>query len=182
MLAIRPTLGALLLVTSLAACSSGGSGGDAVPQPKGAARTYATAMAKGFADGKQMPVDDPSQADCAARRWVDTIGIGIFRKKGVTPADLKDPDFHFDDLGLTRRQAEQMIDAYRDCKVEVYDEVVAGMTGLSRNDDAFSCVRKHLTDDVVRDFTIAGLTGRPPSATTNKAFDKADHACATSGG
>lgn len=138
--------------TDATTTTTGGSGGKT-----GSEDDYVAALVKGFTAGNENDLVLPADgARCVAPKWIDAIGVSRLVDKKVSPEDMADPDFGFNELGLDRGQATAMIDAFGPCDVDIY-QLLLDAIGSEVGDDKRACLRKELTAKTARDLLIGAL-------------------------
>jgi hypothetical protein len=99
-----------------------------------------------------------SQAECAAPRVVDAIGVDDLRADGVEPEDLA--NMSTQDLGLTEDQGFAVYDAFTPCGFSYKDFLVETFVAqYSLSAERADCVRGALDDVLVRKEVAALLRG-----------------------
>lgn len=154
----------------LAACSSGGGSGPKVSEE---GKPYAQAIAKTFTK-KESPDDivlDDGQAECVSNHIVDIVGVDTYEEAGITPADLEDTDGFVGDVDVTEKQANDVYDSFKKCKVDLHAVFLESMAQDDEaSDEAKQCLEGAMTEDVIRGLMVSGMTGDEDSAEANKAM------------
>lgn len=147
--------------------------------PSGDADAYATSLAIGLENAEGAEGDlklSADEAECVAPTWVDTIGADTLSGQDVTPTDLEDPNFSFDELGLDLDQGYEMIDAFDGCDIDIYGEFLASI-GSGLTPDQQSCLSEQLDQDLAREFLANSvvMSDLPPDLASQ--FDQISQTC-----
>lgn len=170
---LKITLAAVMIVM-VAACSDDGGDG-ASTEVSDEAKPYAEALSKSLTvdDGSDLILDQ-SQADCIAAKWVNTITPQRLKENGFEPEKLADPDSgtELSTIGLSDDEAGTMVDGFGECDVDLRERILTGLTeDESVTDEQRACFEDAVTDDVVKQFLVTGLTATEES----DAADMADN-------
>lgn len=152
----------------LAACSSGGGSGPKVSEE---GKPYAQAIAKSFTtkeDADDLVLDD-KQGECVGNHIVDIVGVDTYKEAGITPADLEDTDAFAGDVEVTEKQANDVYDSFKKCKVDLHAALVESMAQDEETSDAAKkCLEGAMTEDVIRGLLVSTMTGDEESPEANK--------------
>ncbi|MCU1497536.1 MAG: hypothetical protein JWM47_1489 [Acidimicrobiales bacterium] len=186
----------VLLIAGLAACSSNGAsdsststsdgpaegttatteGGSGVD---GEAAAFTTALSEGLAAGDPDDGDlevSEDEAACIAPQWIGTIGVDALVEGDVSPSDLEDPDFSFPGLGLGEDQGFDMIDAFVDCDVDIYEQFDDVVTE-DLTDTQAACLRGEMDEDLARRFLAEAAIDDELSSGLEATLDAIDEKC-----
>lgn len=198
-------LGALVLLATAGCGTSGGdeAGSSTTAESGGATSTsgdseptttagtssrdesdYADALATGLTStggsGKELELT-ATEAGCIAPEWVSVIGLKTITDTDLAPADLAAPDFAVSSLGLDIAQGKEMIDAFKTCKIDIYQRILGV---LSANLDATkaTCLEGRFDDKLAGQFLAESLTQQDLSSDLSDTLDAIDKACQLSAG
>jgi hypothetical protein len=141
---------------------SGGSGGES-------ADAYAEAFVSNLSTGKKEDgnlVITEDQATCVAPKVVDAATVEALRSGDAGTDDIADPGFDWSDLGMTEAQAQEAIDAFAACDVDLTALFAESLTiGLTAEQQ--SCVADNVDGDQVERLLVANFS----SGDSDKEFE-----------
>lgn len=160
----RLTALALSATLLLAACSSGSGGGGGSAEVSDEGKPYAEAFAANLMRDDEGFGLDEDRADCVGGHVVNIIGVDKLKEAGVEPEDLGAGDDLTGDIDLDEKQATAVYDSFGTCKVDLRE---AMMENFAQDEDMTpemkKCFENALTEDVLRQVLILGLTGEDES-------------------
>jgi hypothetical protein len=134
----------------LAACGGGGGGG-------GDRQDYVDALvaASGEAESGTLTAE---QETCFAEAIVDAVGVGRLADE-VSPGEIRDQaNTNLPELGVDVEESDgaDYYERVREC-AELRDVLVHSEVGTTEiTDAATTCFQQNLTDDLIREFFVAG--------------------------
>jgi hypothetical protein len=130
--------------------SDGGSsdGGTADGTAAEYEAAFATALSSGSVDNGNL-VLPAAGAACVAPKYVEIITVDGLHKAGITVEDASDPGFSLSDAGIDEAQAQQVIDAFETCKVDIVSLFADGLSkGLTTEQQ--SCIAENVDPDLTK--------------------------------
>lgn len=97
-----------------------------------------TTMAKGGASDDEVA--------CIAEVWVDVIGPETFVAKGIVADQVAAPSFAYGALGITDAQADDLLDAFGTCGVDLVTFTLDALAPLV-DEEQFACITSKVTPD-----------------------------------
>lgn len=156
------------------------AGDDSGDDAQGGA--YASSLATGLSSGDPDNGDlelSQEEADCVAPRWIEIIGEDTLVDKDVKPADLEDPDYTYSDLGMDEDQGLEMIDAFVDCDVNIYEQLDEVLTS-DLDETKAKCLRDEMDKDLIRQFLAQAIIADQPTDELQSKLDAIDKKCGLS--
>lgn len=145
--------------------TEGGSGGASEAG-------YVEALAVGLAapgDESEVVVTR-DEADCIAPAWIDIVTVDVLVDAEVAPVDLEDPDFDYTELGLSGDQGTAMIDATKQCDVDLAGQF-SDFLAQDLDDTQAACLEGELNTDLVDRFLAQSLVVEDLPADLRAEFD-----------
>jgi len=106
-------------------------------------------------DGNLVIEDD--EAACVAPKWLETVTTEGFTSVGASPDDVAEPDFEYAVLELDADRAQQMIDSFEDCGVDIYAKLAESFTiGLTEAQQ--SCAMEEVDPKVANDLLLTAFS------------------------
>lgn len=139
--------------SSTTKADSGGSG-------TASADDYAEAFVANLSTGKKEDgnlVISEEQATCVAPKVVDAVTVEALQSGDAGTGDIADPGFDWSDLGMTEAQAQEAIDAFAACDVDLTALFAESLTiGLTAEQQ--SCVKDNVDGDQVERLLVANFS------------------------
>jgi len=139
--------------SSTTKADSGGSG-------TASADDYAEAFVANLSTGKKEDgnlVISEEQATCVAPKVVDAVTVEALQSGDAGTGDIADPGFDWSDLGMTEAQAQDAIDAFGACDVDLTALFAESLTiGLTAEQQ--SCVKDNVDGDQVERLLVANFS------------------------
>lgn len=138
------------LLGGVAGCS--GDSEDATPSTtttaEGAADRAAYVRAVQAGVGTTIAKGGASDAEvaCIAEVWVDVIGPETFAAKGIVADQVAAPSFAYGALGITDPQADDLLDAFGTCGVDLVTFTLDALAPLV-DEEQFACITSKVTPD-----------------------------------
>lgn len=141
--------GAVLL--GAAGCSGDGSDGASstttTPAASGAARDdYVRAVRAGVGTTIAKGGASDDEVACIAEVWVDVIGVDAFASRSITADQVAAPSFAYGTLGITDDQADDLLDAFGTCGVDLVTFTLDALAPLV-NEEQFACITAKVTPE-----------------------------------
>lgn len=134
--------------TSTATAAAGSSRDDYV---RAVQAGVGTTLAKGGASDDEVA--------CIAEVWVDVIGPDTFASKGIVADEVASPSFAYSTLGITDAQADDLLDAFGTCGVDLVGFMVDALAPLV-DEQQFACVASKVSPEqgraIGRDLLVGG--------------------------
>jgi hypothetical protein len=154
----------LLTIAALAvagtACSDDGGGGGLTAEEQ----AYVDAMvaaADEDEDGESdlLDIAGEDETRCFASEWITIIGVDRLEAAGIDPEEFAGDDVSFEELGLERDEADELIDAFGSCDIDLRDAMIDSMVADAGDSDVMrGCLEAGLTDESVRALMVAAFT------------------------
>jgi len=145
--------------TSTAVRSSTTAGGKG----SGSEQDYVDALVGSFdpeEDGEDFTRD---QVTCLAQGWVKAVGVEAFQSAGVSPDDISSNNQDFNDLHLSKAQANDMVDVYDGCGIDVQQLMLKSFASDSATPKQQACLEKALTEDAIRTLLVDSILNQSNS-------------------
>ena len=129
----------------------------------GSEQDYIDALVGSFdpkTDGEDLTRD---QVSCLAKGWVHSLGVSAFEKAGLSPDDIAKDDGGFQDLHISKAQAERMVDVYGNCGIDIKAMMLKSFASDTSKPEQQACIENKLTDDAVRSLLVESLVEDQPS-------------------
>lgn len=149
---------ALVLVVAVflgvAGCSGDGSDGASstttapgVPAAQGASRDdYVRAVRAGVGTTIAKGGASDDEVACIAEVWVDVIGVEAFTSRDITADQVSSPSFAYGTLAMTGSQADDLLDAFGTCGVDLVTFTLDALAPLV-DEEQFACITSKVTPD-----------------------------------
>lgn len=143
---MAPVAAALALL--VAGCSDGSDGAAPTttgPAAPGVGRDdYVRAVRAGVGETIAKGGASDDQVACIAEVWVDVIGTDAFASRQITPDQVAAPSFSYGTLGITDPQADDMLDAFGTCGVDLVSFTLDALAPLV-DEAQFACIAGKVT-------------------------------------
>ena len=83
---------------------------------------------------------------CIAEVWVDVIGPETFAAEGIVPDQVAASSFAYGTLGITDPQADDLLDAFGTCGVDLVTFTLDALAPLV-DEEQFACITSKVTPD-----------------------------------
>lgn len=169
-----------LTFLALAACSD--SGGGASTEVSDEAKPYVESLSTSFSDPDELGLE-PDQADCLAATWVNTAAPERLKAAGVEPDALDGTTNDFKGVGLSKEDAETMVDGFEQCDIDLRDEVLRGIAeDEDTTDEEKACLEDALDVDAVREFFVISIADSESEGASAKFQEMVDAQAACTDG
>ncbi len=124
------------------------------------AEDYRQAIQVNLSDGNEddgnLVIAD-GEAECVSAAWIDVATVEVFQASGATLDEIRDPNFGYSDLDLNADQAQEMLDAFDPCGVDIYAMLGMSLTvGLS--DEQRACSGEQIDPELANALLLTAFT------------------------
>ncbi|MGI8755266.1 MAG: hypothetical protein ACR2MB_05280 [Acidimicrobiales bacterium] len=132
------------------------------PRPAADAQAYLDAFAADIVSGQGAKIFERSQADCMARRFLDTIGLERLRAAGVAPEDFKIGRDLGQSLDIGEDEANRLYDLIPACGVDLKGALLRSLTagGPALTPSEQACFDRAFRPEDLRQSLVSELTGK----------------------
>lgn len=120
------------------------------PPPTGNTRAdFVTAIAQSVRYTVPAGAVTDAQVDCLAQSAVDIFGLEAFTSRGLTAAKVADPAFSFATLGMDLATANEVVDSYGRCGVDIRSFIQVALSAVVNPLQA-ECINSKIDEAVGR--------------------------------
>lgn len=133
-----------------------GSGGSGEVSEDAYVEAFVSNLSTGKKEDGNLVITE-EQATCVAPKVVDAVTVDGLQSGDASTDDISDPGFDWSDLGMTKAQAQDAIDAFGACDVDLSALFAESLTiGLTAEQQ--SCVADNVDADQVERLLVANFS------------------------